>query len=173
MKPRTALTTLLSAGAFAVAGCGGDDETPQAGAKATGNGVDRAFAAAMIPHHESAVQMAAVARKRGESAFVKDLADDITRTQTEEIATLKREEAQLAEAGVEKGSIDGHGHGGGEDSGMLESARPFDKAFVDMMVPHHQDAVQMARAEIAKGADPELKSLARRSSRRRSARSRP
>jgi uncharacterized protein (DUF305 family) len=44
---------------------------------------DRAFVAAMIPHHESAVEMAEIAQ-RGESEFVKRLAGDIIRTQNAE-----------------------------------------------------------------------------------------
>ena len=43
---------------------------------------------------------------------------------------------------------------------MLRDARPFDRAFIDMMIPHHQSAIRMARIEMAKGSDAELKSLA-------------
>ena len=46
-----------------VAACG--DEV-QAGAGSAGNGVDRAFVAEMIPHHESAVEMAEMAKERGQ-----------------------------------------------------------------------------------------------------------
>jgi uncharacterized protein (DUF305 family) len=64
---------------LAVAGCG-SDENSGSGESAGGNGTHRAFVAGTIPHHESAVEMAEIARQRGESEFVKQLADDIVRT---------------------------------------------------------------------------------------------
>jgi uncharacterized protein (DUF305 family) len=38
--------------------------------------------------------------------------------------------------------------------------RRFDAAFMRMMIPHHQGAVEMAKAELKKGKDPQLKTLA-------------
>lgn len=40
------------------------------------------------------------------------------------------------------------------------SGAALDKAFVDGMVPHHQAAVDMAKAELSKGRDPRVKALA-------------
>lgn len=31
----------------------------------------------------------------------------------------------------------------------LNGVKPFDRAFIDMMIPHHQGAIRMARAELA------------------------
>src|SRR5918998_5162868 len=83
------------------AGCGDDGGSERTG----GNGTDRAFVAAMVPHHESAVEMARIARKRSESSFVRDLARDIVTAQTREIAALRREDEALRAAGVEAGSL--------------------------------------------------------------------
>lgn len=47
------------------------------------------------------------------------------------------------------------------DMGGLVNARPFDRAFIDMMIPHHQGANRMARAELQKGHDPALRRIAR------------
>jgi len=44
----------------------------------------------------------------------------------------------------------------------LGSAKPFDRAFIDMMIPHHQGAVRMAHAELAKAKNPQLRTLAQR-----------
>ena len=43
----------------------------------------------------------------------------------------------------------------------LHGAKPFDRMFIDMMIPHHQGAIQMARAELATGKTRRLRSIAR------------
>jgi uncharacterized protein (DUF305 family) len=42
----------------------------------------------------------------------------------------------------------------------LRTATPFDREFIDMMIPHHQGAIRMARAELANGKSKALKNLA-------------
>ena len=160
MKLHKTLAALGAAGALAVAGCGEKDSSPSA----AGNGTDRAFVAEMIPHHEGAVEMAEIAQERGQSPFVKQLAEDIIRTQKQEITELRSEDDQLADAGDEKGKLGG-GHstmGMGEDAASLKTAEPFDRAFLEMMLPHHSSAVAMAKTELARGEDPELKALAQK-----------
>jgi uncharacterized protein (DUF305 family) len=156
---RAKLVVAIAAGlSLAAGGCGSDDSEGAAG----GNGVDRAFAQAMIPHHESAVEMAEIAQERGESQFVKNLADDIVGTQNAEIETLRAQDAELEQAGVEPGDlgVEEHMIGMEGDPSMLRSADPFDREFIEMMIPHHEAAIEMARAELENGADPELKALA-------------
>lgn len=159
MDSRKSLAAVIAVGAMVLAGCGDDGES---GGGSKGNGTDRAFVAAMVPHHESAVQMAEIAQKRGESKFVKQLADDIVRTQNAEITTMRREDEALENAGVETGDlgVPEHGMGMDDDPATLETAKPFDRAFLDMMIPHHEGAVTMAKAELDEGGDPELKALA-------------
>ena len=93
MKSPKLLVAVAAGLTLAVAGCGSDESESTSGAG--GNGIDRAFAAQMVPHHESAIQMAEIARQRGESEFVKGLADDIVRTQADEIETLRAQDAEL------------------------------------------------------------------------------
>ncbi|MDP9377579.1 MAG: DUF305 domain-containing protein [Actinomycetota bacterium] len=169
------IAATIAAGALALAGCGGSDTQPaanaghdghpassQTAAAKQGNGVDRGFVAEMIPHHESAVQMAKTARTRGESRFVKRLAGDIVRTQNAEITTMQKRDKALAAAGVKRGSlgVPSHMTGMDDDPAALKQANPFDREFLSMMIPHHEGAVTMAKAEIAKGGDAELKQLA-------------
>lgn len=160
---RKILPALAVAGALLGAGCGdsdssGDSASPAAG----GNPVDRAFVADMIPHHESAVQMAQIAQRRGSSDFVKKLADDIVKTQNAEISAMRAADRRLKSAGVEQGSlgVPEHMMGMDDDPASLKSATPFDRAFIEMMIPHHEGAIAMAKAEKAKGGDSELKKLA-------------
>ena len=161
MKYTKILPVLLAAGALTVAGCG-DDSSSDTGASAAGNAVDRAFIADMVKHHQSAVAMATIAQERGESAFVKQLADDIVRTQDEEIDVMRGEDQTLAEAGIEKGSLGVAEHMMGMDADVasLKTAKPFDKAFIAEMLPHHEGAVTMAEAELSKGKSTKLKLVA-------------
>ena len=155
------LMPALVAGAMAVAGCGSDDDSSSSG-EVRGNATDRAFVAEMIPHHESAVEMAKIAEDRGESEFVRKLAKDIISAQNVEIGTMRQEDEALDTAGVKRGSlpVPDHMKGMDDDPAMLRKAEPFDKAFIEMMIPHHEGAIAMAKAEIKDGKDPELKGLA-------------
>ncbi|KOG35134.1 MULTISPECIES: DUF305 domain-containing protein [Streptomyces] len=55
-----------------------------------GKAFDRKFAELMIAHHEGAVAMAEDERKDGGNTAAKALADDVVRTQSEEIAALRK-----------------------------------------------------------------------------------
>lgn len=149
------LATMLLAGA-AIAGCG-EEQAPS-----SPNGADRAFAQLMVPHHESAVEMAELAAQRGQSAFVRELAADVVRSQTREIATLRAEDRALAQDGIAAGDlgVPEDEMGMDHDVGTLRSAEPFDEAFLQMMIPHHEGAITMAEAELERGGDPELRTLA-------------
>ena len=150
----------LAAGLLLRAGCGDVDATTAAPAA---NPIDRAFVAEMIPHHESAVAMAKIAERRGSSAFVKQLAADIQRTQTAEVATMRARDETLAAQGVQRGSLglSQEAMGMDHDVASLETAKPFDDAFLRLMIPHHEGALVMSNALLKGGADPELKTLAR------------
>lgn len=160
MKTKILALFVIAVALFA-AGCGGDDESSTGGGGA-GNETDRAFVSAMVPHHESAVEMATIAQERGESEFVKSLASDIVRTQEAEIETMQAEDAKLEEAGIGVGDLgmDEEMMGMDTDVEMLRTAKPFDPAFLEMMIPHHEAAVTMAEVELDKGSDPELQTVA-------------
>lgn len=134
-----------------------DDDTAKA------DGVDRAFTADMVPHHTSAVEMAEIAKQRSKRPEIQGLADDIIRTQKEEIDRMRGIDTRLKDAGEPKGKlgVDHSMMGMSMDTGSLKSAEPFDRAFIDMMIPHHQGAIQMARVELDRGADGDAKKLAK------------
>ena len=159
--------------AVSLAACGGDDDGSASsgdhesmghttGTSMAGAEIDRAFVAAMIPHHESAIEMAEIAKEQGESDFVKQLADDIISAQESEIETLTRVDGELESKDVEVGDlgVPEHMQGMEDDPAELRDADPFDRMFVDMMVPHHEGAIEMAKVELEKGENEELKSLA-------------
>jgi predicted outer membrane protein len=112
-----ALLTALAVLALA-AGCGSDDE-PSTGST-SGNAADAAFVTDMTAHHEGAIQMARIARKRAEHAEIRNLADDIIAAQKREITTMNRVEPELPKGRARRRAHghervpDGDGHGSGE-----------------------------------------------------------
>jgi uncharacterized protein (DUF305 family) len=155
---RLYLPILTAVAALLIAACGDDTAST-----AAGNATDRAFVAEMVPHHESAVRMAEIAKRRSSSTFVMRLAGDIERTQTQEISTMRARDRVHAGAGVKPGSLGMSEHMMGMDGDMtaLSSAKPFDAAFLQMMIPHHKGAIVMATYELDHGKDLQLKTLAR------------
>ena len=150
-----ALLLVLPAAALLLAACGDSDD------EGSGESTDATFVAEMIPHHESAIEMAEIAQKRAEHPEVKQLADDIVASQSQEIETLNEISDRLGDenAGASLG-MSSEEMGMPSDPAELESAKPFDKAFIDMMIPHHQGAITMAHEELANGSDEDAKALA-------------
>ncbi|OLZ72125.1 DUF305 domain-containing protein [Streptomyces sp. IMTB 2501] len=156
-----------SGGAHAAHGASASPGAPGATASTAHNAQDVAFAQAMIPHHQQALEMARLAADRASSAQVKDLATRIEKAQAPEIRTMT---GWLRSWG-EKVPMAGMGHSGHSGmSGMMSDAdmaalkkaegKDFDKKFLSMMVEHHQGAVEMAGTEKAKGAYGPAKALA-------------
>jgi uncharacterized protein (DUF305 family) len=151
----------VAVAAFAAAGCGGDDNTTSSQAQST----DGAFIAEMIPHHESAIEMAEIAQQKTEYPQIKQLADDIVSAQDAEIAGMNDMHQRMfgePVMGADHGSLGLGGQMMGMSANMdsLETAKPFDEAFIDEMIPHHQGAIRMAQIELANGQDQEVKDLA-------------
>lgn len=145
--------TLLTSLALVVAGCGGGDEEAASGA---GNAADRAFLEGMIPHHESGVELGKLAARLSEHDELKELGENVDEVQAEEAEQMKAAHERLFGEPFPEGE-----HAMGEEAlAELENADPFDSAFIDELIPHHQDAIKMAREEIAGGSDEELQELA-------------
>jgi uncharacterized protein (DUF305 family) len=128
------------------------------------NDADVTFAQGMIPHHQGAIEMAELAQGRTTNAEVLDLASRVKQAQDPEIKTMT--------AWLDSWGVPAHGSGmdhgsdmpgmGDAELGMLKQAKDaeFDRMFLEMMIEHHQGAVDMANTELRQGSNADAKKLA-------------
>jgi uncharacterized protein (DUF305 family) len=124
---------------------------------------DRAFIDAMVPHHQGAIAMAEVALKNAEHEEIKELSRNIVSTQQseiEELKSIKKEEFGTPNVPMEMSSQQMRGMGMMMDPQRLSKREPFDKAFIDAMIPHHQSAIYMSQLAQEESKIPEIKELA-------------
>lgn len=170
---RTVLAATAGAAALVLTACGGgghdmgsmgSDPSPSASASAKAgehNDADVDFATEMIQHHRQAIEMAEMAADRASSQEVKDLATKIKGAQDPEIKTMSGWLTSWGEeVPADMSGMEGHDMSSGtpgmmssEDMDKLEKASgaEFDKMFLDMMVQHHEGAIEMAKTEKADG----------------------
>lgn len=141
---------------------------PAAGQQSGHNTDDVVFAQQMIPHHSQALDMAKLVPSRSTDPKVLDLAARIEKAQDPEI---KQMQGWLTTWGASPASsMPGMDHGSmpgmmsTEDMTKLEAAKgaEFDKMWLNMMIQHHQGAVDMAQTELSKGGSTDAKALARK-----------
>ncbi len=138
------------------------------------NDADVSFAQDMIPHHRQATEMAALASDRSTDPAVLDLASKIIAAQQPEIdemsGWLKSWDKNVPS---DSGEMDGMDHGSSsdmpgmmssEDMASLEAATgpAFDKAFLTMMIEHHEGAIEMAKTEESDGKYSQAVKLAKK-----------
>lgn len=163
------LLVLLSIAALGLSACGGGDDGQ---AEERANRAEEAFLTGMAHHHGTAIEMGQIAKERGRSRFVRDLATKIVAIQKYEIGEMRSIHERLFDRALQP---DPRAHDGlglsAEEAGMthspamiaeLRKANPFDRAFVDDMVPHHRGAIRMAEVVMRDGRDPAVRRLARK-----------
>lgn len=150
-----------------LAGCGGGDDDSAASGAPTGAAFDRAFIDAMVPHHESAIEMAKAAKEAGLSQpdLVK-VADDILANQQAEIDQMKawRSEwfgsSEIDPNGAAALGMSESAMGMMEDAETLRASGDVNTDFAQMMVTHHQGAIEMAKLAADRAEHEEIKDLA-------------
>ncbi len=129
---------------------------------------DLQFIDTMAAHHQSAIDMAKMAELKALQAELKNFAKTIVADQEREIAQMKqwREQWYVGKPKAENMDL----------PGMMDSMKgmnmdhmknmktmggaDFDRMFLDMMIPHHQGGVTMAKDALSKSEHPEIKTLA-------------
>ncbi len=169
---------LLLGGGLAVAlgiGGGGGPDTPSA------DSVDAGFARDMGVHHLQGVEMANLVAERSSDPEVRQLAFDISATQTNQAGRMQGwlslwgapQSGGDTMAWMSSGDAGGHGHDmadGGLMPGMATSAElanlrgltgtAFDVEFLRLMIRHHQGGFEMAEYADEHAGLPAVRSLA-------------
>jgi uncharacterized protein (DUF305 family) len=141
------------------------------GSDAAASSFDQQFIDMMTPHHQSAVEMAKIAQTRAEHAEIKTMANAIISAQEKEIGELKSwrkawygsDETPPMSAMPMLDGMMGMGqmeHDMTQSIESLKTANPFDRAFIDEMIPHHESAIEAARLALQKAQHAEIKKLA-------------
>lgn len=133
-------------------------------AKQTGN-ADYDFAAMMIPHHEGAIKMSEIVVSQGKSKALIDFSKKVIAAQKMEIQLfndfLKGASQKPASNATQfkkdlaqsmKPMMDGMAN--------IKRNNDIDKDFVVLMIPHHQSAVEMAKAYLPYSTNPKIKLVA-------------
>lgn len=138
----------------------------------TGN-IDRDFVAMMVPHHQGAIDMAQAELRNGHNQQLLRVSEEIIALQLQEIAAMQlaigtagaarspSANAHQASVAAEKPFLQAN------DAAMhrmmadmsIEPSGDADRDFVAMMVPHHQGAVDMTKAELRYGRSAVLRRI--------------
>lgn len=175
MNTRNAVAAAALAAGLVLTGCSTDSgsstpatSTPSAEQTVSDhNAADVMWTQMMIPHHQQAVEMAALAEGRTDNAELLALAAQIQAAQDPEIEQMT---GWLAEWGMPTmpGGMDHSMHG---DTGGMMSAEQmtalenstgteFDTAWLDMMIAHHQGAIDSSTQIQADGQSTQVRDLA-------------
>ena len=167
---RTVLLAVLSA--LALAGCVAPpaDSAPSAPAPAsTGfNETDVMFLQMMVPHHHQGIAIVRLAAERADRPEVTILAAAIESTQTSEAAEMAQWLQNWSQpATADPAAHAAHGGMPGTSEAEISQLRgvtgaEFERVFLNMMIAHQDDAVQLARMEVAGGVNAPARDFAQR-----------
>lgn len=125
---------------------------------------DLQFIDTMTAHHKGAVDMAKMVDGKTQNPEIKKFAAQIIADQEKEISQMKdwREKWFAGKPMAVNMEMPGMMDSMKMDMVKLTNSKDkeFDLAFIDMMTPHHEGAVAMAKEALQKSGKPEIKTLA-------------
>ncbi|WP_432986651.1 DUF305 domain-containing protein [Dactylosporangium sp. CA-233914] len=156
--------------AFLLAGCAAAPAQPAPAAtqQRVFNDTDVMFSQMMAAHHSQALQMVRLARSKAVRDDVRTLAAAIDVTETDELKTIQGWLGAWGQPpAADPSSHAGHGgaHGASpEDIKALESATGagFETKFLNLLIAHQHNAIEIARMETGTGVNPGALDLAKR-----------
>ena len=147
---------------------------------------DQHFIEMMIPHHQSAIEMADLALNQAKRPEIKNLAIAIKKDQKREIEQMQtwykkwygkdvptiamthegmmsgqENMCQKMNPDMMKMPMNGNMKCMNMDLETLKNAPDFDKEFIRQMIPHHRMAVQMSQMIAKKTTKPQIRNLAK------------
>jgi uncharacterized protein (DUF305 family) len=133
---------------------------PAADAKGPSGTYDRAFLTDMIGHHAMAVEMAEMAREKATHDELKDVADDIIRSQSAEIDKMRG----WLRKWYGKRNVQPEMHH--EDMALMDeleeaTGTEFEIRFLVQMSVHHAQAIERAKVALERAKHPQVRKLAR------------
>lgn len=132
------------------------------------NDTDVMFAQMMVAHHAQALEMVRLARTKAVREDVRILAAAIDVTEADEAKTMQvwlQSWGQPATAAADAHAGHGGAHGtNADDIAALATydGAQFEQRFLNMLIAHQHNAVEIARLETGSGVNPGALDLARR-----------
>lgn len=175
MSKTIRLGAVLGAAALILAACGNDGDGRNR--LSQHNDADVTFAQDMIPHHAQAIVMSKMASKRATDPDLRQLAADIQAAQGPEIEQMSGWLEAWGEDVPDGMGMDGD-HDMGDMGPMMDGDMPgmmsdrqmmnldkssgstFDRMWLQMMIRHHEGAIDMAKVEQKNGRSTEAIELA-------------
>lgn len=137
---------------------------------------DQMYIDMMVPHHQSATEMAQIAVEQAENAELKQMAQQMIDSQQAEIDQMRQwreqwygssETPPMTQAPMMSGM-----EGMGEEVQVMDMTMdieelrnappPIDLAFIEKMIPHHQTAIDASQMALEQAIHPELKEMAQK-----------
>jgi uncharacterized protein (DUF305 family) len=151
-------TVLAVLGLLLITACGQRKDEPPV------NADDVMFVQMMVQHHRQGIEIAQIGAAQATDPEIKTLTSAIVATQRDEVEMLKRWLRDWDQPVTPPSSAHDH-HGGMPETDAkriqaLKVSKNFEYDLLNLLIAHQDDAVQMASAEVAGGAHPEVQKWA-------------